>query len=352
MNKATENKTMEQWLSWLKWFKNHRYSLSIDENLALRDAIIMYYCVAVEFFYKTMEPMNKGIANNVFESYGVSISLNDIATWVYTAVYNEGKWSRLNCFSGNCSIFSWISVVASQTVFKELREMHLIPGSSELSSNNTSLTLLSMKHVDEVKCIIDYVHQPLMNEVLNCLYVKRMPLQAILKNLNISEELFSETRKIAETMLKESLIREEVIFWEREDGTEVNLVSLAISDVSNTLHTSTSTEAFILAENTYCNEDDYEELNEVLEEYYPRLPWKEQWRNFIVDKAMEMGWSQEDQIVFVERFCNNTSPVVLAQRLGRARTWVDNKFSRELKALTIVIKKWWNEASGSSICKI
>lgn len=341
MNKAVENKTKEEWINWLQWFKKHRYELSKEESLALRDAIIKFYCVAVEFFYNTLEPMNSGFVYKIQNTYNVVVSIMDIATCVYREMYNEGKWTRLRTFAGNCSLFGWISVAASQAVFKELRDLHLIPTGVELNHKNTSLTLRSMKHKDEVEMVLSLVEHSTMNALLNCLYVERLSEASAMKKLGMSEVLFTETRKVAEMILKENLIQENMILWERENGETVNLVQLALSDVSNSINTSNSEEALLAALNKFSDEDEYPEVKEALEEFYPGRPWREQWYMFIIDRSAEMKWSDEDKIVFVERFCNNADPVMLAKRLGRARTWVDNKYSRELRALANYIKIWW-----------
>ena len=341
MNKAVENKTKEEWINWLQWFKKHRYELSKEESLALRDAIIKFYCVAVEFFYNTLEPMNSGFVYKIQNTYNVVVSIMDIATCVYREMYNEGKWTRLRTFAGNCSLFGWISVAASQAVFKELRDLHIIPSGTELTHKNTSLTLRSMKNKDEVKMVLSLVEHPTMNALLNSLYVERLSEESAMMKLGMSQTLFTGTRNVAEIILKESLIQENMILWERENGETVNLVQLALSDVSNSINTSNSEEALLAALNKFSDEDEYPEVKEALEEFYPGRPWREQWYTFIIDRLAEMKWSDEDEIVFVERFCNNADPVMLAKRLGRARTWVDNKYSRELRTLANYIKTWW-----------
>ena len=339
MNKVVDNKTKEQWVNWLKWFRTHRYELNKEESLALRDAIISFYCVAVEFFYNTLEPMNNGLVYKIEKTYSISISIMDIATIVYREAYNEGKWTRLRTYAGNCSLFGWISLAASQAVFKELKDLHIIPTDSEPTHKNTSLKLRSMKKREEVEIVISLVEHPIMNMLLKCLYVDRLSNMATMERMGLTPELFKETRKVAEMILKESLIQEEIMLWERENGEVVDLVNLALSNVSNVINTSTSEEALLAALNMSQEEEAYPEVKDALEEFYPGRPWREQWTNFIMDRAYEMEWSIEDNTVFVERFYNNTDPVKLARRLGRARTWVDNKYSRELKALAKYIKK-------------
>lgn len=342
MKKANENKTRDEWMKWLKYFKNHRYELSREECIALRDAIKTYACVAEEFFFRTLDPMTKGFAHKIYDTYNVVVDFRDIATCIYLAMYDFGSWGRWNTYRADCGIFAWISFCATHAVFAELEELHYIETSSELTANNTSLTLKSMRHKDEVMMVIDLIEVPLMKELLTHIYVMRMTDEEVMVKMNMSEELFKKTRKVAETMLKECLINEGQMLVERADGKIVNLVYEALSDRSGKIKTSTSDEAMLAAEKMFSGDDDFDDLKEALEQFYPGLPWMEQWGNFVLDRAAELNWNEEDQTVFYERFYHHTDPVSLARRLGRARTWVDNKFSRQNKALVIYIQKWWS----------
>ena len=342
MNKANENKTREEWMKWLKYFKNHRYELSKEECLALRDDIKKYPSVAEEFFFRTLDPMNKGFAHKIYESYNVVVDFRDIATCIYLAMYDGGTWTRWDTYRADCGIFAWISYCATQAVFTELEELHYIETSFDLTAKNTSLTLKSMRDKDELMMVLDLVEVPQMHELLTRIYLLRMSDEQIMQHMGMSEELFKKTRKVAETMLKECLISEGQMLVERADGKTVNLVSETLSDLSGKIKTSTSDEAMLAADKMFSDDDEFDELKEALEQFYPGMPWMEQWVNFVLDRAAELNWNEEDETVFYERFYHHTDPVSLAKRLGRARTWIDNKFSRENKALVAYIKKWWS----------
>ena len=342
MNKATENKTQEEWMKWLKYYKNHSYELSYEECIALRDAIRTYPCVAEEFFFRTLTPMVKGLAHKIYESYNVVVESRDIATCIYIAMYDAGRWGRLESYRGDCGLFAWIANCATQAVFAELEELHYIETSTELTSKNTSLTLKSMRCMDELKMVIDLIEVPQMHELLTRLYVMRMTDEEVMEKMNLSEELFKQTRKVAETMLKECLINESQMLVQRSDGKIVNLVSEALSDRRGKIKTSTSDEAMLAAHKLFSDTDEFDEIKESLEQFYPGLPWMEQWVNFVLDRAAELNWNEEDETVFYERFYHHADPVALAKRLGRARTWVDNKFSRQNKRMVVYIKQWWS----------
>ena len=341
MNKATDNKTREQWMDWLKSFKNHKYELTVDECLALRNAIISFCSVAEEFFFHILTPMCKGFARKIYDTYNVSVDIRDIATWTYVGIYDGGKWTRLKSYRGEQSLFAWIANCASQIVFKELEDQHLIEKSIELNAKNTSLTLRSMHNVDEIRIVVELVKIPQLHQLLTLLYVYRLEENEVMKIMQMSEILYKKSVKAAETILKESLIAEHMMLVEREDGTLVNLVTEALSDLSGTLKTNTSQKAMLLADKLIFIDSDFNEVHEVLQQFYPSLPFMEQWMLFVLDRAAEMEWSEEDETVFLERFYYHTSPIALAKRLGRARSWIDNKYSKQQRALVTYIKRWW-----------
>lgn len=342
MNKATENKTCEDWMMWLKGYKNHRYELSKAECLALRDAIRTHSSVAEEFFYRTLNPMNKGFVSKIYKTYNVVVDVRDIATCVYRAMYEEGCWGRMNSYRGECSFFAWMANCATQSIYAELENLHIIDTSTVMTPKNTSLTLKSMRDKDEQMMVIDLVEVPQMHEILTHVYVDRMTDEEIMDKMGINDVLFSKTLKVAETLLKESLIREEFMLVERPGGKTVNLVTEALSDLSGKLKVTATEEGMLAADKLFSDSNTCDEIKETLEQFYPGMPWMEQWMNFVLDRSAELNWSEEDDIVFYERFFNHTDPVSLAKRLGRARTWIDCKYSRQLKAMVAYIKKWWS----------
>lgn len=342
MRKATENQTATQWVEWLKEFHTNSYILSKEERLALRDAITTYSSVAEEFFFHTIVPMCKGLTHKIFETYHVVINHRDISTWVYAGMYDGGRWTRFRTYRGDQSIFAWTATCASQIVFKELDKQHLIPPSSDLNATNTSLTLKSMQNVEEIKMVIDLVDVPELHSVLTMIYVKRMTDEQIMAETGMSKALYRKKVRTAETMLKEALIDKESMLVVREDGKIVNLVREALSDCSGVFQTSTSDDAMAIAEKQLYTDNEENELHVLQSQFRPGLPFLEQWVMFVVDRAQEMPWTTEEQTVFYERFYNNEDPVALAKRLGRRRTWIDNKFHKLNVEITTYIINWMN----------
>ena len=342
MRKATENQTMKDWVEWLILFRKHKYNLSKDECLAIRDAITTYSSVAEKFFFETIIPMCNGLAHKIFETYKVVINIRDISTWVYAGMYDGGSWTRYRTYRGDQSIFAWTATCASQIVFKELDKQHLIPPSSDLNATNTSLTLKSMQNVEEIQMVIDLVDVPELHSVLTMIYVDRMTDEQIMAETGMSKALYRKTVRTAETMLKEALIDKESMLVVREDGKIVNLVMEALSDCSGVFQTSTSDDAMAIAEKQLYTDNEENELHVLQSQFRPGLPFLEQFVLFVVDRAQEMPWTTEEQTVFYERFYNNEDPVALARRLGRRRTWVDNKYHNLNVEITFYITRWLN----------
>lgn len=341
MNKATNNFTEAEWIKWLKQFRKDRYDLSMEESLALRNAIKQYPSVAEEFFYKTLDPMNKGFSKKVFDSYKEPIDVRDIATIIYRAFYDNGSWNRLDSYRGESGFFSWLATGARQAVFTELEELHVIKPPFKLTAKNTNLTIKSMRNIDEIKTVIDLVDFPVMHTLLMHVYVDRMNDDEIMTEMNMSHDVYSKTLTASEYLLKECLIREECIFYTRTNGKTVNLVTEALSDISGHINVTTSEEGMLATEKLFSDDQGFDDLKEVLDQYYPTLPFLEQWVCFVLDRASELNWSQEDKTVFYERFHNHTDPVSLAEQLGRTRKWVDGRYSLKLKLVKEHILRWW-----------
>lgn len=340
MKKAIENITCKDWLVWLKTVNKYKNEFTKEDYVALRNAIINFPEVAEMFFYKTLTPMCKGFSHKILETYNLHIDDRDIATDIYLAMYDYGTWARMIAFRGDCSLFTWIATCASQYIYTDLKNNNYIENSHKLTPKNTSLKLKSMRFKEEIEMVVDLVDTPELNLFLKLKFVERKSKDEIKNYMNYNETIYVKTENAAETLLKDNLIKIGHIFIEREDGSVVNLVSESLSDVSRALNIIRSDDNINQIEGI-SDAKEYSYIHEVLEQYYPGLPVKEQWLLFVMDKAAELNWTNEDYNVFKERFYNHTDPVFLSKQLGRARSWVDNKYSRLNKSLVLHIKTWW-----------
>lgn len=55
----------------------------------------------------------------------------------------------------------------------------------------------------------------------------------------------------------------------------------------------------------------------------------------------KMNWTEEERIVWTLRFIEDTSPVEVAELVGRKRSWVDTKYSRLNARFNKAVREWW-----------
>ena len=63
--------------------------------------------------------------------------------------------------------------------------------------------------------------------------------------------------------------------------------------------------------------------------------------NFLYRFSEKLQWSDEDKLIWRLRFIENTAPVEVAVRCGRARAWLDTRYSRLNKKFNTAIREWW-----------
>mgnify|MGYP002308114289 CR=1 FL=1 len=354
---ATKNKTAAEWIAWIRNYNawTNPRPLSKEEFIALRDAVVNpekgYERVAREFFFETLKPMVSGLAYQVLRTYKTVVNPLDLSTTIYCKFWDEGKFTRLKGYLGDCSLFSWVSLGAAQVVYNDLEELGIIKKTPKLTSKNTSLRLKSITNEDELNTILDFVTEPLWHDVLTEIYVKRTPTEKIMKKLNLDEANLKKTLKVAESALKEQLIATEFVIWHRsgskkgEKNTAVNLVKLALGDVSGNLDTTSSDDALTIAMNKFRDMDIYDEIQEVLQLKYPNMNPEMMWDKFVKEQALLCGMTDNQLDVWIARYINHESPVSVAERLGMRRTNVDNLFSRANDVLKEHIRNWWKKNS-------
>ncbi len=354
---ATENKTAADWLRWLRnynaWTKPR--ALGKEEFLALRDAIINpgkeYERVAQVFFFETLRPMVNGLAYQVLQTYKTVVNPLDLSTSIYREFWDEGKFSRLKGYMGNCSLFGWISLGSAQIVYEDLEKLGIIRKNYGLTAKNTSLRLKSFTNQDELKAILDLVAEPLWHNILTEIYLTRTPVEKIMEKLDMDEITFKKTIKLAERALKDQLIATEFLLWHRPPTkkggkpTTVNLVSLALGDVSHNINTTSSDDARSLAIDKVADTGIYEEVMEVLQLKYPNMNTQAMWDKFIQDQALACGMTGDQLDIWTARYIDQESPVEIAECLGMRRSNVDNIISRANKILMEYISKWWKKNS-------
>lgn len=317
-----------------------RREFTQEENLLICKCIVQDEEFASDFFYKFLAPMTSGFVYKIKKDYKVDVLPHDVATIIYTEIYNRNRWTRLTSFQGHCSIYTWVARAAAQVLIPRLRDEGIIQFTSGRTEKTTSLTLKSMKNKEERQLLIDLVDVSQWHDVLTCVYVKGMSMGETMRELNMTEDLFKNTLTTARKSLKDQLIAQDSYYWRRKDGKMVNLVSLALRDHAIVLDSIDTEEGMELADNVL-DDDALDARREVLNIIYPGEPFKVQWHKFVFDHAMQMKWSVEKETVWIGRYCDGVPSKVLAKRLGRNATWVDNTYSRLNKELAVSIRAWW-----------
>lgn len=199
--------------------------------------------------------------------------------------------------------------------------------------------------------ILDLIAEPCWHDILTEIYVNRTSYENIMIKFDMDETTLKKTINVAEASLKEQLIATEFLIWHRpgtmkgEKDTVVNLVSIALGDVSGNLDTTSSDDALAIAINKFHEMDIYEEVQEVLQIKYPNMNPEAMWNHFVNDQALACGMSDDQLTVWIARYIDHESPASIAERLGIRRSNVDNLFSRANKVIEKHIRNWWKNQS-------
>lgn len=343
---AVMNQTASDWLCWINIYNKctNPRPLNQEESLALRDAIINpdkgYERIAEAFFFSTIKPLVCGIAYQIRKTYLTEVKPVDISAIIYREFWDYGRFSRLIDYKGECSIFSWIARGAVQVVYAELERMGTIKMSRKLNAKNTSLRLKSLKDKNERKVIIDLVTEPRGHGILTELYVKRTPPEIIMQKLGMDDSAFKKTVRKAEAALKNKLIATETMLWHRpgiNEGTTVNLVSIALGDTSG----KPNNETLSLTAEKLQDTDFKEDIANILLLKYPDMDPESMLESFIRDQALVCGMTENQLQVWTARYINHESPASVAERMGIRRANVDNLYSRANRLLEKHLHRWW-----------
>ena len=345
---ATDNKTARDWNNWLNDYNKKPRPLSTEEMLALRDAVITYESVAHIFFFETVKPMVSGLAYKIRQTYHTDVSPDDISTIIYREIWEEGRFTRLRIYRGEESLFSWVSRSAAQTVYADLEAQLVIKRNHQPTAKNTSLRLRSFAENDELTTVLDLVTVPQWHDILVAVYVNNLSNAEIMEAFHMNETTLAKTLKVAETALKENLIATESILWYRPATKKVvNLVKIALGDVSGHIDTTSTDEALSVALNQFNDSDLYEDLIDYLPLQDSGLCPEARWFQFVVKQAMASEMSTKQLNVWFSRFVFRENPVDTAARLGMQRSNVDNEFSRANKCLKRSLRNWWMNRNKS-----
>ena len=291
---------------------------------------------AQKFFYGTnpygcnISRFRSKIISNIRQTYKVEVSIEEFGDILYAFLWNNGTWSVLDKYSRKSSFFSWLAEVAQHELIRYLEDMRIINVNRERTVGNTRLLGMSVAPEMWEYIITDIMPDGLYKDLLTATLVERKTGGQLAQAFGIDVESLHKIQKKAERDLKDRLIRS-------DNGYE----EMVLRDMS--------------PRNIEVSEEFAKELCIWQEEKLNANPLadvlgvdlgKEQLHKRVVEFLYtipeKLKWTEEERIVWTLRFIENTAPTEVAERVGRKRSWVDNKYSRLNVRFNRAIKKWWS----------
>lgn len=291
------------------------------------------YCQ--EFFFGTknkeckIAPLCSSILGDIEQNYNVVMSVECFSSLVYQTLWSEGTWAALDTYEKQCTFFAWLKKVARNAVLERLEEEHLITINRSRTTGNTRLALLSQTPEKCRLIIDDLMKGSEFHSLMSSIYVIRLTKEEIMERFGMTDQEFEKNKSEGEYELKDALLRSSCGYEEEvlRDKTRNNLIvsSEFVADLEEWMSVK-------LGESPLA---DVFGINLTEEEVHEKV------LDFLYGFSAELNWSEQDRDLWRQRFINNTSPVELAETLGKSRAWVDTRYSRLNKRFEIAIKKWW-----------
>lgn len=313
---------------------NERESEQIISRLKSGDRLF-----AQKFFYGTnnnecnISRFRSKIIAQIKQTYRVDVSIEEFGNIVYTHLWANGTWSVLDNYAQKGGFFCWLERVCRHEVMKVLEEMKVINVSRERTTGNTRLLGSSISPNVWFLIISDLMPDDLNKELLIAGYVDHMKEKAMMKKFHMEAEELHDEIKNAEMILKDKLIRsdnyyEEIVLRDKssrniEVSDEYVKEFARWMDEKNDIHPLADVFGVSLS-------------NEELSDKVVR---------FLYDFSEKLQWSDEDRMIWQLRFIENVPPVEVAERCGKARSWLDTRYSRLNQKFTAAIRKWWRNNS-------
>lgn len=289
-----------------------------------------------DFFYGTkteecnMARLRSGVLGYLEQNYHIVMSAECFNSLVFQTLWSEGTWAALDTYEKQCTFFAWLKKVARNAVLERLEEEGLITMNCTRTTGNTRLALLSQTP-EKCQLIIDeQMRGSKYHDLMSSVYVSRLSKEEIVKSFGMTEQEFETTKSEGEYELKDALLRSSCCYEEEvlRNKTRNNLTvsSEFVADMEEWINAK-------MGENPLA---DVFGVNLTDQEVHERV------LDFLYGFSAELNWSEQDRDLWRQRFINNTSPVELAEALGKSRAWVDTRYSRLNKKFEMAIKKWWH----------
>ena len=292
-----------------------------------------------EFFYSTarhgcnISKLRSRTAAYIRQQYQTDISVEEFGNIVYAHLWDNGTWGVLDSYAGKSDFFCWLEKVARHEVMRTLEEMKVITVRRKRTPGNTCLLGVSVP--DEVwRLIISDIMPPgLPRDLLMAYFVEHKDETAMAQEHGMDTGSLREALAKAETCLKERLIShggyyEELVLRDKNGHYE---------EVAETL-----LKDFAKWQEDHC---DMSPLADMLGVNLERGELEDKVPEFLYDFSERLPWSEEDKILWQMRFIEGASPMEIAERFGRPRSWIDNRYSRLNRRFCRAIRTWWKHNS-------
>lgn len=290
---------------------------------------------AQKFFYGTnsggcnISRFRSKLIAQIKQTYHYDLSIEEFGNILYTHLWDNGTWGVLDNYAQKSSIFCWLEQVARHEVMRVLEEMKVINVSRERTIGNTRLLGASISPEVWDFIISDLMPEGKYKNLLVASFVNCWNEKKLEKEFNLDAETLREEIKRAEVMLKDKLIRGDSYYEELvlRDKTPRN-IEVSEEFIKDFVKWQKGKSDASLLSDMFGVSLDKEEVNEKVVDFLYRFSDK-------------MQWSDEDKLIWKLRFIENAAPVEVAEHFGKARAWLDTRYSRLNKKFNIAIREWW-----------
>lgn len=290
---------------------------------------------AQKFFYGTnnggcnISRFRSKIIAQIKQTYHYDLSIEEFGNILYAHLWDNGTWGVLGNYAQKSSFFCWLEQVARHEVMRVLEEMKVINVSRGRTVGNTRLlgTSISPEIWDII--IADLMPDGMYKDLLIASYVNRKNEKEMVKEFDMDAATLRAEIMKAEAMLKDYLIRgdsyyEELVLRDKAPR-NIEVSEEFIKD-------------FVKWQE---GKSDASPLSDIFGVSLGKEEVNEKVVDFLYRFSDKMQWSDEDKLIWRLRFIENTAPVEVAERCGKARAWLDTRYSRLNKKFNIAIREWW-----------
>lgn len=275
-------------------------------------------------------PVVSLLTSQICKTYGLDIDRTFVCSAMYTGLWDNGEWSRIKNYGYKSDFMTWLLMVSSQVVFDRLKEEGYICSSLKTASNVRLRLLSQSEHIR--KTVVDLIALPEWHNLLKAYYVDKMQPDEIKKQLGLSDELYSATKIAAENCLKQVLL-------DTEEGKYY--ADLVLSDKVHSKPMDNAVQLDSLGDR-FIDDNGKSPIAEFFDSDGTGEHIDSNIVKFLYDfVSTKMHWCKSDVELWGQRFIHNVSPVDIAERIGRTRAYVDNRFSILCRQFKAAIRQWW-----------